>query len=43
MGNNFSPDFSQKLLDKIDELTAIIMEQNQQIIVLTDKIKSLEL
>lgn len=42
MDNIFSPDFVQQLIEKIDELTAIITEQNQQIIVLTDKIKSLE-
>ncbi len=41
LGNDFSLDFTQKLLDRIDALTAVIAEQNQRIIVLTETVRAL--
>ena len=39
MDNNLSPNFMQKLLDKIDVLTVVITKQNRQISVLTETIQ----
>ena len=41
MDSNISSEFVQKLLDEIDELTAVIIEQREQILILTKTVANL--
>ena len=41
LDSNISPEFVQKLLDTIDELTTVIIEQREQILILTKAVATL--
>lgn len=41
MDSNLSPEFVQKLLDKIDELNTVILELREQILIQTKTIATL--